>query len=576
VNPHTQTGAPVTGLTPKRADELEHLLGALGAPANPTGAAAILHADERAEILTAGESLLHEYGLNAEFVPPEHGGRLDRADHLVEVMRGLYRRDPALGLGYGASSLIAGVTLWTAGDEAQTAFAARTLLDGRRIAIAFHELAHGNDMAGMECAATTAADGLLLSGRKEVVTNIRRADALVVLARTDPRPGPRSHSLVLVDRASADPARLTDLPRFATVGLRGVQLGGLHFDELPVPTSAILGPVGSGLENALKALQITRTVLPAMASGILDTGLRIAVGHLSVRRLYRGPATDLPYVRSQLADVFADLLRAEALGAVGARALHLLPGQTSVYSSAVKFEVARLLAQGMDRLAELLGAHFYLRQGPTALFQKLLRDLAPVGFGHIARAACQMSLMPQLPLLARRSWSKPGAEAPGDLYTLGAALPPLPFHKLALHTAGRDAVAATLHALADAPWSPEHADLHAAVEADRAELIELAAVCAPLTPVDLGVDARPEHYDLVTRYVRLLTRTACTAVWRNAEPGTFLADPAWLRAALHRSAPGPRKPGPLPGPVEEALFAELLDRLGTVRSFGLTGRVLAV
>ncbi|WP_086783818.1 acyl-CoA dehydrogenase [Streptomyces caniscabiei] len=566
-----------TGLAPKRADELEHLLGRLADPANPTGASAILAADERAETLTAGESLLHSYGLNAEFVPPELGGRLDRADHLAEVMRSLYRRDPALGLGYGASSLIAGVTLWTAGDERRRGHAARLLLDGRRIAIAFHELAHGNDMAGTEFTATTGADGSLrLSGRKEVVTNIRRADALVVLARTDPRSGPRSHSLVLVDRADADPAHLTDLPRFGTVGMRGVQLGGLVFDELPVPASAIVGPVGSGLETALKALQITRTVLPTMATGILDTGLRIAVDHLTGRRLYGGAATDIPHVRSELAAVFADLLRAEAFGAVGARALHLVPGAASVYASAVKFEVSRLLLGAMDRLAALLGAHFYLREGPTALFQKLLRDLAPVGFGHIARAACQMSLLPQLPLLARRTWAGPGTEPPGDLCALGEALPPLRHDRLALHAGGRDPVTGSLHALADASWAAEHADLRTAVAADRADLAELAAVCGSLSPVDLGVDARPEHYDLVTRYVRLLSRTACVQVWRHAPPGGFLADPAWLRAALHRSAPGPYGPGPLAAPVEATLFAELLDRRDTGRSFGLTGRPLAL
>lgn len=571
----------VPGLAPKRADELEQLLGGLFDPGNPTGAAAILDADERAETFAAGESTLHAYGLNAEFVPPELGGRLDRADHLAEVMRSLYRRDPALGLGYGASSLIAGVTLWTAGDERQTGHAARMLLDGRRIAIAFHELAHGNDMAGTDFTATPTPEGLLLSGRKEVVTNIRRADALVVLARTDPRPGPRSHSLVLVDRATADPARLTDLPRFDTVGMRGVQLGGLGFDELPVPASAVLGRTGAGLEYALKALQITRTVLPAMSTGILDTGLRIALTHLTGRHLYGGPATDIPYVRSQLAGVFADLLCAEALAAVGARALHLLPGSASVYSAAVKFEVARLLLEAMDRLAELLGAHFYLRQGPTALFQKLLRDLAPVGFGHIARAACQMSLLPQLPLLARRSWSPSAAggtvaEPPGDLFALAEGLPPLRCDRLALHAAGRDPLAASLHALADEPWAPDHADLRAAVRSDLGRLAELAEECARLTPLDLGVDARPEHYDLVTRYVRLLTRTTCVQVWRHADPAGFLADPAWPRAALSRSAPGPHRPGPPPGPVEDALFAELLDRHRTGRSFGLTARPLAV
>ncbi|MFK4099057.1 acyl-CoA dehydrogenase [Streptomyces sp. NPDC019531] len=565
-----------TGFAPKRADELEHLLGALADPANPTGATAVLAADERAEMLAAGETLLHAYGLNAEFVPPELGGRLERADHLAEVMRALYRRDPALGLGYGASSLIAAVTLWTAGDAQQTEHAARMLLDGRRIAIAFHELDHGNDMAGTEFAAHTAPDGgLRLSGRKTVVTNIARADAMVVLARTDPRPGPRSHSLVLVDRAGVEPAHLRDVPRFATVGMRGVQLGGLDFDELPVPAAAVLGPVGSGLETALKALQITRTVLPAMATGILDTGLRITVDHLSGRQLYGGPATALPHVRSTLAGVFADLLRAEALSAVGARALHLVPGAASGYASAVKFEVSRLLLEAMDRLAELLGAHFYLREGPTALFQKLLRDLAPVGFGHIARAACQMSLLPQLPLLARRTWNRPGTEAPADLFALDRALPPLRYDRLTLHAAGRDPIAGSLQALLDAPWAPEHADLRAALAADHAELTELAAVCGQLSPVDLGVDARPEHYDLVTRYVRLLTRTVCVQVWRHAVPGDFLADPAWARAALHRSAAGPHRPGPLPAPVEDALFAELLHRRDTGRSFGLTGRPLA-
>jgi alkylation response protein AidB-like acyl-CoA dehydrogenase len=541
-------------MTPDRAHQLEKLLGDLNDPANPIGAQAILAADERAEMLPAGEDALHEYGLNAEFVPVALGGRLDRLDHLVEVMRSVYRRDPALGLGYGASSLIAGVLLWTAASPEQAAFASRTLLDGRRIAVAFHELAHGNDMAGAELAATPAPDGWLLSGRKEVVTNIQRADAIVVFARTGGKPGPRGHSLMLVDRTATGRTRTTDLPRFATTGLRGVQLGGLLFDDLPVPHSAVLGPVGSGLETALRALQVTRTVLPAMATGVLDTGLRIALTHLSGRRLYGGAAIDLPHVRSVLTGVFTDLLRAEAVAAVGTRALHVLPGPAGVYSSAVKFAVSKLLLDAMDRLAELLGAHFYLREGATALFQKLLRDLAPVGFGHIARAACQMSLLPQLPLLARRSWRT--AAAPEEVFTLHEDLPPLRFDQLALHAGGRDPVVASLAGVLDVTGLP--GDVRAAAEADHADLTELAEACAALSPAELGVDALPRHYDLVTRYVRLLVRISCLQVWRHAPDG-FLADPAWLRS-------------PRTGPVPDALFAELLDRHRDHRSFGLAGR----
>ncbi|GLZ41079.1 acyl-CoA dehydrogenase [Actinokineospora sp. NBRC 105648] len=550
--------------TPKRADHLEALLGSLSDVDNPVGSAAILDADERAEPLVAGEAVLAAFDLNAELVPPEHGGRFDRVDHLVEVLRSVYRRDPALGLGYAVGSLIAGVAVWTAADTEQAARAARLLLGGGRIAAAFHELAHGNDIAAAEFTATPSDGGFLLSGRKEVIAGIGRASAAVIFARTDPSPGPRSHSLLLVEPVPGEP-----LPRFTTAGVRGVWLGGVAVDRHPVPESAVLGRVGGGLETVLKAFQVTRTALPAMATGVLDTGLRIAVDHLSTRRLYGGAAIDLPHVRSVLAAAFADLLRAEAFATVAARALHLVPGSASVYSAAVKIEVSRLLLDAMDRLAELLGAHSYLREGPSGLFQKLLRDLAPVGFGHIARATAQLSLLPQLPTLARRSWAVPGP-VPVDLLDLDADLPPLRYDRLALHASGRDPLTAGHGALLDSlPPGP----VRAAAAADRAELAELARVCAGLPVAELGADARPAHYDLVTRYVLLLVRTACLGVWRHAPPGDFLADPAWPLAALHRCAPG--RTTPLPGPVEDALVTELLDRHGGNRSFGGTARPLA-
>ncbi|WP_043664981.1 acyl-CoA dehydrogenase family protein [Streptomyces xylophagus] len=560
----------MTTFVPRRVDDLERLLGDPADPTNPVGTRAVLEADERAEMLEAGEKALHVFGLNAEFVPPEYGGRLTRVDHLVEVMRAVHRRDPALALGYGASSFIAGVNIWTASPGEQAARVARSLLSGGRVAVAFHELAHGNDMAGTEF--TAAADGadLLLNGRKEVVTNIRRAQDLLVLARTDPRPGPRSHSLVLVDRASTPGAGIRDLPRFLSVGMRGVQLGGLEFTGVRVPATAVLGPTGAGLEIALKALQITRTALPAMATGGLDTALRTAIAHLSSRTLYGGAAIDIPHVRSVLVGVFADLLRAEAISAVGIRALHLVPGSASVYSAAVKYAVSKVLLDAMDRLAELLGAHFYLRGGPTAIFQKLLRDLAPVGFGHIARAACQMSVLPQLPLLARRSWLT-GDSAPADLFALDAALPALRYDRLALHAAGRDPLAASLAAALDEPWDSSDRQLRAVAETDLAELTSLAGACAALPMTELGVDAPPEAYDLADRYIALLGRISCLQVRRHATD-PFLADSPWLLAALHRS----HRNTPLAGAVEDALHRELLDRFHSHRSFGLAARTLTL
>jgi hypothetical protein len=170
-----------------------------------------------------------------------------------------------------------------------------------------------------------------------------------------------------------------------------------------------------------------------------------------------------------------------------------------------------------------------------------------------------MSLLPQLPLLARKGW-RGGDPAPESLYRLDAGLPDLAYRDLALHAGGRDPLAASLPVLLDSPWDPAERDVHALAEADLAELAALADACAELPIPQLGVDAAPGVYDLADRYTALLTRISCLQVWRHCDD-PFLADPAWLRAVLHRSTTAALRPAEsLPGPVEDALLRELLDR----------------
>lgn len=71
---------------------------------------------------------------------------------------------------------------------------------------------------------------------------------------------------------------------------------------------------------------------------------------------------------------------------------------------------------------------------------------------------------------------------------------------------------------------------------------------------------------------------SCVELWRNNQhhPDPFLADPAWAAAALNRLTlrPGTR-PENLPGPLEQRLFDELLERYESSTSFGLVRRQLA-
>jgi alkylation response protein AidB-like acyl-CoA dehydrogenase len=562
---HVTAAAPAPASLPARLGALAAVLGDADDPANPLGDRAVLDADERGEMLTAGEEALHAFGLNAEFVPAYLGGRLTRLDHLVDVMRAVYRRDPCLGLGYGASSFIAGVNVWTAGDDTQRRAAAALLGAGGRIAVAYHELAHGNDMTRTEFTALPAGGRLLLDGRKEVITNVRRADALVLFARTSTAPGSRSHSQLYAEKTDLAADRTAYLPRYRTTGMRGVQLGGVRFDACPLPAGSVLGAPGRGLETALRSFQITRTTLVSMSAGIVDSALETTLRHVRARRLYGRTAADLPHVRSVLTGVFSDLLTADCFATVGTRALHLLPAETAIHAQAVKFFVSQALLDAMNRLSGVLGAAFYLREGPAARFQKLLRDIQPVGFGHAARAACQVSLLPQLPLLARRAWRE-GHAAPSALFAPGEELPPLDFGALALSAAGRESLGTSLAAgLAAMPdgQGPAYRLLRRYGEHFVRELTRLGEDCAALDPAELSVTASPYAYDLTSRYVDVLVAASCFETWRRARhSGTpFLSDPHWAAAALYRlSTPRGAPPRTLPAPLEDALWERLSER----------------
>ncbi|GLF94848.1 acyl-CoA dehydrogenase [Streptomyces yaizuensis] len=496
------------------AAALDALLGDALDDHNPVGHAAVLAADERQEMLAEGERALDTYGLNAEFVPVAHGGRLERADRLAEVLRTLWRRDPCLGLGYGFSSLIASVNIWTAGDEEQRRRAADLLLANGRIAVAFHELAHGNDFAHAEFAARPHADGWLLSGRKEVVANVRRAEAMVVFARTGAGAGSRGHSQFLLLRDGLPAGALRDLPRFHSSGMRGVQLGGVEFTDCPVPPGALIGSPGQGIEVALRSYQTTRSVGPAVYVGPLDTALRLVIRCSLDRRLYGGAVADLPYVRAAIARAWADLLAMDAFSGVVLRALHLEPEAMAVYAPAAKYLTARILLDAFDDLRAVLGARSYLRRGPYAMFQKLARDVAPATFSHVSLAAALVTLLPQLPRLARRAWPDGRAAAPA-LFDLGGDLPALSLDRLSPGMPRHDGVIGTLLKIADGARADDSDPVRRFAARCRDELEALRKGCAALGPEDLTIDASPAAFALADRYTAVLAAASVLGVWQE-------------------------------------------------------------
>jgi alkylation response protein AidB-like acyl-CoA dehydrogenase len=567
----------------RRTERLETLLGDPDDPGNPLGTRAVLAADERGELLADGERTLTGFGLGAEFVPAGLGGRLERADRFALLMRTLFRRDCSLGIGYGVTSFIAGLPIWADGSDEQRRRAAALLGGGGRIVAAYTELDHGSDFARHDLAARPAPDGgYLLDGGKQLVNNIGRAEAAVLFARTDDRPGSRGHSHLLVDLAAAPADRIDRAARYPTSGVTGCLLGGVAFDSCPVPADALLGREGGAMETVLKVFQVTRCVLPGMVVGVGDSQLRTVFGFAGRRLLYGAPVSALPPARATLAGAFADLLVCDALSMVAARSLHLAPEEANVRSAAVKYLVPKLLQDSSCRLGALLGARSFLREGPYAGFQKMARDLPVVALAHASAAVCLSNIVPQLPRLAEHAW-RPALErapaarpAPEALFRLHDPLPELDLGRLELTSRGADGLVALLPVFADALAEeaenrPELSEPAALAAGFVEVLADLARRAAELPPRDRTPVAGRRAFLLAERYVLLLAAAACLGVHRAADPADdpFLADPLWVTAALRRIAERLGTGGPLPVPVVDALFDELALRHDDARAFDL-------
>ncbi|MFD7033110.1 acyl-CoA dehydrogenase [Streptomyces sp. NPDC059917] len=573
--PRTRRGAPEPDAATARVARLENLLGDPAAPGNPAGYQALLTADRRAALCADAEDLLDDFGMNREFVPTGLGGRFDSAETLLRVMRPVFRRDVALGAGYGMTGFMAASDVWMHGSPAQRDWLAGLMLGGSKASIAQHETAHTNDFVRSQVHATPhPGGGLSVTGSKPVVLNLHRADALVLFCRTGRQPGGGSHSALLLDPHALPAERYRVTRRPPALGLRGAPFAGVELDECPVPEDALLGALGGGVPIALRSFQVSRTLMASLVSAAVDTGLRTAV---MVDRAQgpggSGPApVDPQHTAATLAGSFVNLLLYDCLAVVATRALHLLPAETSVYSSAVKALLPRVLNDTLYDLATVLGSHLYTREGTVGIFQKHVRDLPVVSLGHAGTVACQATIIPQLRALATGSWFT-GAEAPPELFRPAGPLPPFDHGGLSL-ACGRDSVSASmLEISASLPGAtPAERTLRTLAGQMAAELHELRSRVVALPEPGPGNPVGPAWFALADRYVLVLTAASVLGVWWHNRAGgdPFLADPSWAAAALHRVAQRLGTPAvDLPGECTARVHQEVLARYGDRRSYDL-------
>ena len=245
-----------------------------------------------------------QLGMFGITVPDELGGAGADAVSYAHVMEELSRGYASVADQCGLVELV-GTLLSTHGTPEQQETYLRPLLAAdRRCAYAITEAEAGSDVSGIKTTATETADGWRLNGGKLWIHNAPVADFAVVLARTSPDLGKRGMSIFIVDR---DRAGYKIGRQEHKMGQRASPVGALHFDNIELPKTALLGPLNRGFHMMMSVLDKGRVGISALAVGILQAALDASVKQAKERKQFGQPIAEFQAVQWMIADMAKDV-----------------------------------------------------------------------------------------------------------------------------------------------------------------------------------------------------------------------------------------------------------------------------
>ncbi|ADB52814.1 acyl-CoA dehydrogenase family protein [Conexibacter woesei] len=270
--------------------------------------AAVADAGEETRVNRALVRAIGEHGLLRELFPP-----LDPADRRISAVtlcllkESLGQRstatEDALGLqGLGFNPIYR----W--GSEEQVDEWYEPVVSGDAVAaFAMTEPDAGSDVAALALEAHRDGGDYLLSGTKVWISNAPDADVYVVFARTGNGNARTSQTAFIVP---GDAPGLTGEPLELIVSH---PVGRLVFDNVRVPSSAVVGEVGQGWEIGMKTLEQFRISVGAFGLAVSQAALDATISFLKRREQFGAPLSTRQALAHRVAELTSQLTAARLL-----------------------------------------------------------------------------------------------------------------------------------------------------------------------------------------------------------------------------------------------------------------------
>jgi alkylation response protein AidB-like acyl-CoA dehydrogenase len=306
-----------------------------------------------------------EIGLLGLPVPEEYGGSgldpLSTALTLEALGYGCI--DGGLVFSLCAHLLSCVVPLWKHGSEEQKRRYLPRLSNGELIGVhAMTEPGSGSDAFALKTRAVVDGDGFRINGTKIFISNGPVADLVIVFAVTDQQKG--FHGGITGFLVEKGAPGFAVGQQFEKMGIRTSPISELVFDNVYVPSEAVLCGVGAGSAVFTHSMDWERICLFASHIGTMERLLEKSIEHARTRIQFGQAIGKFQAVSHRIADM----------------KVHLEAARLLIYRAASRLEQARTVS--MDAaIAKLFVSESLLK---TALGgeQNLLRHLGNAAEHH--------------------------------------------------------------------------------------------------------------------------------------------------------------------------------------------------
>jgi len=217
-------------------------------------------------------------------------------------------------------------------------------------AICISEPGAGGDPAGLTTKAVQTADGWVLNGRKIWITNARKADFMIAMARVGDGGRQEGITAFIVERGTPGLNIQRAIPMVADT-----LTYELTFDDMRLPEGAVLGQVGQGYAPMQLRLVTRRLEMAARCIGMASRALEILCEHARQRVTFGERLADRQAVQWWVADLST---RIHALRLMVQDAAHEVDLGEDVRHEASMIKVfgTELAYEAADQAMQTLGA----------------------------------------------------------------------------------------------------------------------------------------------------------------------------------------------------------------------------